>query len=169
LSLSADRPKALEMTGDVRFAPRVRRLTITSGVALGFVWTLAVMTLDADPIVEFALLAGWILMPSVLASSLVRPGVRKLVGLPATLVTVALLAICLTALPSQGPEREGWLLITAGVLMGGLLGLWFWYRWMPVPTSLDDPGSPRRWTLIGVHVGLIVTGLTLVAIGASAV
>jgi hypothetical protein len=165
LSLSTDRPKALEMTGDLRFAPRVRRLTLTSGVALGFVWTLAVTTLDADSTVEFSLLAGWVLMPSVLASSLVRPGVRKLVGVPATLVTVALLSICLTTLPAHSPERQGWILITTGVLVGGLLGLWFWYRWLPVPSSLDDPSSPKRWALISVHVGLIVTGLTLVAIG----
>ena len=166
--LSTDRPKALEMTGDVRFAPRVRRLTITSGVALGFVWTLAVTTLDADSTVELSLLVGWILMPTVLASSLVRPGVRKLVGVPATLVTVALLAICITSLPPDSPQREGWILITTGVVMGGLLGLWFWYRWMPVPRSLDDPNSPKRWALICVHVGLIATGLALVAIGAVA-
>jgi hypothetical protein len=165
LSLSTDRPGALEMTGDARFAPRVRRLTITSGIALGLVWMFAVTTLDANSTVEYLLLAGWILMPSVLGSSLMRPRFRWLVAAPATLVTVALMAICLTALPSQGPEREGWVLITTGVLMGGLLGLWFWYRWIPVPRSLDDPRSPRRWALIGVHVGLIVTGLALVAIG----
>jgi hypothetical protein len=42
-----------------------------------------------------------------------------------------------------------------------LLGLWFWYRLLPVPASLDDPFSPGRWTLIAVHIAAIVVGVVL--------
>jgi hypothetical protein len=55
-------------------------------------------------------------------------------------------------------------LVTAGVLLGGVLGLWFWYRLLPVPAALDDPFSRGRWTLIAVHVSLIVVGLVLAAV-----
>jgi hypothetical protein len=47
--------------------------------------------------------------------------------------------------------------------MGGGLGLWLWYRLLPVPAALDDPGSPGRWLLIGVHVALVVGGWLLAA------
>ena len=49
----------------------------------------------------------------------------------------------------------------AGILLGSVLGLWFWYRVLPVPAALDDPFSPGRWTLIGIHIALIVLGLML--------
>jgi hypothetical protein len=58
----------------------------------------------------------------------------------------------------------GWLTTTAGILLGGGLGAWFWYRWFPVPASLEDPCSRARWLLIGVRVALIVAGLLLVAL-----
>lgn len=54
-------------------------------------------------------------------------------------------------------------MMTAGVLMGGVLGLWFWYRPAPVPLRLDDPFSRGRWLLIGAHVALIVVGMMLAA------
>jgi hypothetical protein len=53
--------------------------------------------------------------------------------------------------------------VTAGILLGSLLGLWFWYRLLPVPASLDDPFSPGRWTLVTAHIALIVVGLALAA------
>jgi hypothetical protein len=34
---------------------------------------------------------------------------------------------------------------------------------VPVPASLDDPYSPGRWGLIGLHVALIVVGWGLAA------
>lgn len=52
---------------------------------------------------------------------------------------------------------------TAGVLMGGVLGLWFWFRLVPVPRFLDDPFSPGRWALVTAHIILIVAGLGLIA------
>lgn len=157
--------RGVEMTGDARFAHRVRRLAITSGVALGAIWALAVTTLDAVAAIDLALLAGWLMMPAALGSSLVRPSIRPLVAVPSTLVTIALLAICTSVLPAEEPQRAGWLLITAGVLLGGALGLWFWFRLVPVPTPLDDAYAPGRWALIAVHVDLIVVGLALVAAG----
>ncbi|MCJ7709607.1 MAG: hypothetical protein MUQ32_02145, partial [Chloroflexi bacterium] len=57
----------------------------------------------------------------------------------------------------------GWLLMTIGVGLGGVLGLWLWFRLMPVPAALDDPLAPGRWALIGVHVALVVIGLALAA------
>lgn len=156
----------VEMSSDPRFLPRVRRLTAVSAVALGVIWALAVTTLDAHPVIELALLAGWLLMPTVLGASLRWPSVRAVVAAPATLIGAALLAICLTDLPGNGPARVGWFLAMAGVLFGGVLGAWFWYRWLPVPPSLDVPWSAGRWTLIGVHVAAIVTGVALISLDA---
>jgi hypothetical protein len=79
---------------------------------------------------------------------------------------VGLVALCLTALPSEPLARAGWVLVTAGILLGGVLGGWFWFRWLPVPASLDAPFAPGRWVLVAVHVSMIVAGLALVMVGA---
>ena len=85
--------------------------------------------------------------------------------IPSTLVGVGLVAICLTALPTEwGTARVGWLMTTAGVLMGGVLGLWFWFRLAPVARFLDDPFSPGRWALVAAHIALIVVGLALIGL-----
>jgi hypothetical protein len=55
----------------------------------------------------------------------------------------------------------GWVLIAVGLLLGGLLGGWFWFRWAPVPRVLDEPFAPARWWLIAVHVGFICAGLVV--------
>jgi hypothetical protein len=94
-------------------ARRVRRLGLVSLVALGIVCGLAVTTLKAPLLVESALLAGWALMPAVLFASLAWPMLRLGLTLPATLVTLGLLAITV-----------GWLL---------------WYRLLPVPAALTHP------------------------------
>lgn len=159
-------PTGVEMTADARFRGRVQRLAALSLVALGTIWALAVTTLDAGIAVGASLLAGWVSMPVVLGISLVRPGARWLVAVPSTLVTLPLLAICLTVLPDDVSARAGWLLVTAGILVGDVSGLWFWYRLLPVPASLNDPYSVGRWVMIGAHVGLIVIGLVLVVVGA---
>jgi hypothetical protein len=106
---------------------------------------------------------GWVLMPAVLVGSLAEPRFRYLVALPASLVTLGLLAICVGWLPSSPAIAAGWVLVTAGVLLGGSLGLWLWFRLLPVPGSLDDPLAPGRWALIAVHAGLVVAGLVLAA------
>jgi hypothetical protein len=89
------------------------------------------------------------------------------VVLPASLTSAGLLAICLFALPDHPVARTGWMLVTGGVLLGGVLGLWFWYRLLPVPAALDDPVAGARVLLIAAHVGLILGGLALVAASAS--
>lgn len=156
---------AIELSTDVRFARRVKRLALTAVVALGLIWALAVTTLTAPPLVGVALAAGWILMPAVLVASLPRPRLRYGLVVPASLVSLALIAISIRWLPADVLPAAGWLLITLGILLGGALGLWFWYRLVPVPASLDDPFSSGRLALIGVHVGLIVAGLGLAAVG----
>jgi hypothetical protein len=78
-------------------------------------------------------------------------------------VSVGLLAIAVGWLPAERAAAGGWLLMTAGVALGGALGLWLWYRLVPVPAALDDPFSPLRWSLVGVHVSLVVVGFALAA------
>jgi hypothetical protein len=156
----------IELTGDQRFASRVRRLALTALVALGIIWWLAVSTLDAPQMVNVALATGWVLMPTILAASLARPRLRYALVAPASLVGVSLLAIALWWLPSNIIVASGWLLITLGISLGGLMGLWFWFRLIPVPDVLDNPFSSARWTLIGLHVALIVVGLALASLHA---
>ncbi len=155
----------LELSTDARFARRVKRLALTSVVALGLIWWLAVSTLTAPPIIDAALAAGWMLMPAILFASLPRPRLRYALVLPATLVGVALLAVSIWWLPQDPLAAAGWLMVTTGISLGGLLGLWFWFRLLPVPEPLDDPFSPGRLGLISIHVGLIITGLMLAASG----
>ncbi|MES1204413.1 MAG: hypothetical protein ABUS79_00625 [Pseudomonadota bacterium] len=155
----------VEMSADPAFLGRVRRLAAVSAIDLGLLWALAVATLDeGHGAIRLALLAGWLTMPTVLAASLWRPAVRLLVAVPAVLVGGALIAICLTALPPNGAARAGWLTTTAGILFGGFLGSWFWYRWLPVPASLRNPFSRARLGLIAAHVTLVVVGQILVAL-----
>ena len=154
---------SVEMTRDARFGVRVIRLAATSVVALGLIWGFQFATLQTPAFVGICLAAGWLLMPVLLIASLRWPVARYGLALPSTLVGGGLIAICLTALPAEwGAARVGWLMTTAGVLMGGGLGLWFWFRLAPVPRFLDDPFSPGRWTLVAVHVVLIVVGLALI-------
>jgi hypothetical protein len=130
-------------------------------VALGVLWALATVTLEAPVAVSLALLLGWLSMPALLFASLRDPRWRYVLVLPSTLVGVPLLAICAFWLPEGPVAAAGWLLATAGILLGSVLGLWFWYRVLPVPAALDDPFSPGRWTLIGIHIAMIVLGLML--------
>jgi len=141
----------------------VRRLALTSVVALGMIWALAVATLDAPVLISVGLAAGWLLMPSILVASLADPRWRYALVVPASLVGISLLAISVAWRPAPPLAAAGWVMMTGGVLLGGLLGLWFWYRIVPVPRQLDDPFSPRRLGLIRAHVVLIVIGLLLAA------
>lgn len=156
----------IEMSADPVFLPRVRRLARVSAVALGIIWFLAIRATEPhSAAIDGALFAGWVLMPTVLWISIRRPEIRPLVFLPSALVTVGLVALCVTSLPGDVVVRGGWLLITGGILFGGFLGGWFWFRWFPVPASLDAPFSTSRWALIGAHVAMIVVGMALVALG----
>ena len=156
------RPVPVELTQDRRVVRRVKRLAAVSAVALGIVWWLAISTLDAPPAIGIALLAGWLSMPTTLLASLRNERLRYGLVVPSTLVSVALLAIVMGWSPG-GVAGLGWLSILLGVLLGGVMGFWFWYRLLPVPAVLDAPDAPARWALIGVHVALIVVGLVLAA------
>ena len=163
IGAAAPRRIPVELSPDPVFERRVRRLAVVSAVALGLIWGLSVSTVDAPPAVGVALGLGWLLMPVTLAASLRRPRLRYALVLPASLVGAGLLAVCIGWLPGDPRAAAGWLLMTVGIAFGGGLGLWLWYRLLPVPAALDQPFSRGRWALIGVHVGLVVAGLVLVA------
>jgi hypothetical protein len=111
--------------------------------------------------------AGWVLMPTLLVVSLRKPLVRYALVAPSTLVGLGLVAICATALPGDGVAAAGWVIATAGILFGSVLGIWFWFRLLPVPPALDDPFSPWRWGLVATHVTLVVAGLALVGVASA--
>ncbi len=163
IGTASPRSIPVELTTDRRFSRRVKRLAATSAVALGLIWALAITTLELPLVIDLAFLAGWALMPTTLVASLVRPRLRYGLAVPASLVAIGLLAICIGWLPNDRVVATGWLLITAGIALGGALGVWLWYRPVPVPARLDDPFSTGRWLLIGVHVALVVTGWGLAA------
>lgn len=158
------RARPIELSADRRFAGRVRRLAATAVVALGLIWALAVTTLEVPSAVGLALAAGWLLMPSILFASLTWPAARYALVVPASLVGLALLSITWAWLPDHPLAAAGWVMVTAGILLGGWMGLWLWYRLLPVPRQLDDPFSPARLSLIRLHVALIVMGILLAAV-----
>ena len=101
-------------------------------------------------------------MPTVLLASLRDARLRYGLAIPSVPASLGLMAIVAGATPG-GLAGVGWLLIMLGVLLGGAMGLWFWFRVLPVPTVLDAPDAPGRWALITVHVALILVGLVLAA------
>jgi hypothetical protein len=145
-------------------AVRIRRLAVVSAVALGIVYLLATRSQHGSPAIEAALFSGWLLMPIALSLCLVRP--RLLLGLlvPSTLVTLGLAALSLNAVQAESAEAPGWLVLTSGVVLGDLLGVWFWFGFAPVPYPLRDPFSFGRSALILIHVTLVVAGMALVAL-----
>jgi hypothetical protein len=151
----------IEMTANRPFEHRIRRLIAVSTVALGVIWWLALA--DGAGVWMLALLGtGWVLMPPILALSLRRPMLRLALLVPAGAMSVGLVGMTLAASDATG---VGWLLITLGILVGGSLGAWFWFRWLPVPRVFDDPYGAPRVALIGLHIGLVLTGVVLVVAG----
>ena len=165
MSAVAARPSSVELSDDRRMAGRVRRLARTAVVALGVIWWLAVSTLAAPPLIGASLLLGWASMPTILMLSLRRARLRYALVVPSSLVGIPLLAISALFLPASAVGAVGWLLITAGILLGSVLGLGVWDRLLPVPPALDDPFSAGRIVLIAVHVALIVVGVALASTG----
>ena len=161
----APRAVTIELSADPRFARRVMRLGVVSLVAPGLIWWVAATRLAIPQVLLIALLAGWWLMPAVLFVSIPRPSIRPLLIVPATLITVPVLAIVAGRFPGQPIAGLGWILIAVGLLLGCVSGGWFWFRWAPVPDAFDDPFTPQRWQLIAIHVGLICTGVVLAAFG----
>jgi hypothetical protein len=139
---------------------RVVRLAVTSVIALGLILGLWAVNRPGGPWVGAALGAGWALMPAVLLLMLRVPKARYALVVPSTLISVALVDVALVV------RSAGWAMVASGILLGGLLGAWFWFRLLPVPRPLRDPFGPGRWALIAVHVGLIVAGMALVALSA---
>lgn len=150
-----------ELTGDRLFGHRVRRLVAISSVALGVIWGLAFVE-EASVWILVLLIVGWVSMPTILAASLSRPSLRYALVVPASAVSFGLIGMVRAA--SQDTVA-GWLLITAGILLGGFLGVWFWFRWLPVPRILDDPFGRPRVALVGLHLALILVGVALVILG----
>jgi hypothetical protein len=150
-----------ELTGDRLFRHRVRRLVAISSVALGVIWGLAFAE-DPPTWVLVLLAVGWASMPTILAASLNRPSLRYALVVPASAVSIGLIGMVMTT-----PEETamGWLVITAGIMLGGFLGVWFWFRWLPVPRILDDPFGGPRMTLIGLHLALVLVGAAMVVVG----
>lgn len=150
----------VEMTPDRLFAHRVRRLVWVSATALGVIWGLAYADSAPSWVLTF-LIAGWALMPAVLALSLRRSLVRYALVIPASAVSIGLIGMVMDA-----PESTvtGWIVVTAGVLLGGLLGIWFWFRWLPVPRPFDDPFGWPRMVLVGTHVALVLVGAAMVGV-----
>ena len=141
----------------------MRRLALVSAVALGVIWWLAHAS-DSTPAAARALLAaGWITMPSLLSLSLRLPALRIGVALPATFVTAGVLLVTEAALRTGAAAAPGWLLLTAGIVLGDFLGCWLWFRLLPVPRRLEDPHAPLRLLAVGAHVGLVTLGILIVA------
>ena len=152
----------VELTDDPRFAGRVRRQALVGAVTLGLTWLLAVASEPIGPLSQWLLLLGWPLTVAVLLLSLRQPRLRYLGAVPGTLVSTGLFLISFNSGIDQ-PEAAGWWLITAGIVLGVGLSVWFWFRWLPVPAALNDPFSPGRWALIGLHATLVVAGLIVVS------
>ena len=153
---------AIEMSADRAFRLRIVRLAAVSAVALGIIWALAADVRQVGLIPMRLLASGWALMPTVLLASLGYPRLRYALVVPATLVTIALGTVSLDVLSRADKLAAGWLLVTSGVLVGDILGLWFWFRLVPVPSALNDPFSRDRWALVGLHVALVAGGLVLI-------
>lgn len=151
----------VELTTDRLFEHRIRRLIVISTVALGVIWGLAFAD-DAEVWVLVLLGIGWVTMPTILALSLRRPMLRYALLVPATAVSIGLIGMVFTAPDSTD---VGWLLVTLGILVGGALGAWFWFRWLPVPHALDDPYGAPRVALVGLHIGLVLIGVAMVVAG----
>jgi len=152
------------MSSDPRFMKRMKRLIVVSAVALGLICLLVYTTSDAGWGAIGLMIAGWVSMPTLLAGGLARPKWRYLLVVPAGLVSTSLVIVAV-GFDGSAVAKLGWWLMTAGVLVGGTLGGWFWYRWMPVPPMLEEPFSSGRWTLIAIHAGLVVTGGVFVLYG----
>lgn len=151
-----------ELSDDPRFARRVKRLIVVASTMLAVIWVLAATTTDAPQPLVAVLAAGWVSQTAVLWYSLRRPRARYGLVVPSTLVCGGLLTLLLWWRPDDSLAAAGWVTTTTGILLGATLGAWLWFRWAPVPGPLRDPFAPGRWTLVGVHAGLVGAGLLLV-------
>jgi hypothetical protein len=161
----AHHTRPIELSDDARFVGRIRRLGVVSLVAPGLIWWLALTRLTVPQPLLVALFTGWLLMPAVLFTSISFPTIRLLLIVPAALITAPVFAIVAGWLPGQPGPALGWILLAGGLLLGAVLGGWFWFRWAPVPDALMNPFAPARGRLIAIHVALICVGWVLAALG----
>lgn len=148
-------------TAAVAMRRRVARLAAVSAVALGLIWWLALERTIAPAAASAALVAGWLLMPTVLVAGLAIPNLTRFLVVPSTLVTLPVVAIAAVPWAPDGLARFAWTAVAVGLLLGDVLGLWLWLGVFPTPGPLRDPRSPLRWASIVVHVAPIVGGLVL--------
>lgn len=161
MTLFSQRVPGVELTHDRTFEARVRRLSVVSLVALGTITWLAIRD-NASTAVILLLIAGWISMPTVLRASLRRPGLRYALSVPAVLFAGGL-TVFSTSLPDlAATSAAGWWTITVSLWFGAMLGMWLWFRWLPVPTRLIDPFALGRLTLVTAHIGGVLIGIALV-------
>jgi hypothetical protein len=87
---------------------------------------------------------------------------RFALAVPASLVAIALTVFCATDLPDGAAAAAGWWLVTASIWLGAGLGMWLWFRWLPVPDEFDNPFGPARLTLVAIHIGGVLAGIALI-------
>lgn len=151
----------VELTHDPPFEARIRRLSVVSLIALGAITGLAIRD-GASTTVVLLLTTGWVLMPTVLRASLRRPGLRYALSIPATLVAGGLTLFSTTLSGNGDPAVVGWWMITVSLWFGAALGMWLWYRWIPVPRWLDAPFGLGRLVLVTLHIGGVLIGIAFV-------
>jgi membrane associated rhomboid family serine protease len=164
LALLRPRSAGPELTADERFAWRIRRLSVVAVLALGAIFGMWAAITERQTAAGILLGSAWLGMPSILWTSLRWPALRYLLTVPASLAITGMLVAALFGPPGGVLGRAGWLITLSGLLVGGTLGAWLWYRWFPVPRVLDDPFSRTRWLLVGVHIALVTGGLALMAV-----
>ena len=158
---SRTRRAGVELTSDPAFTRRIRRLGWVSVFALGLLTLLAIGDHAATWAVVL-MVVGWALMPSLLFLSIGNPVLRYALLLPGTSFPLGVLGM---ALGTVGTASAGWWLVAAGLTLGGAQGMWFWFRWIPVPRLFDDPFGRPRLAVIGAHVVLLVIGIAVVLVG----
>ena len=151
----------VELTHDPSFEARIRRLSVVSLIALGTITWLAIRD-DASMAVVLLLTTGWILMPPVLRASLRRPALRYGLSVPAALVAGGLTLFSASATGLTATAAAGWWMITGSLWFGALLGMWLWFRWLPVPARLNHPFGFARLVLVTMHIGGVLIGMALV-------
>jgi hypothetical protein len=161
MTLFSQRAPGVELTHDRTFEARIRRLSVVSLFALGTITWLAIRD-DASSTVVLLLTAGWISMPTVLRASLRRPGLRYALSVPATLFAGGLTLFSTSLADLEATSAAGWWTITVSLWFGAVLGMWLWFRWLPVPAWLTDPFGPGRLAFVTAHIGGVLIGIALV-------
>jgi hypothetical protein len=152
--------EGIELTTNPWMTRRVHRLIVVSSVALGIITGLAVSD-DGPSWAVLAIAFAWFAMPTALWASVDRPRLRYLLAVPAVSASAGLVGM---AVATSGAAAAGWLIVLIGISTGGMLGMWFWYRFLPVPYSLDDPYGTPRLSLLAIHIALVLIGVGIIVL-----